>query len=250
MYDYTGDAGHNCIPDSGAVGIRVEDQLTKELWGLVQSKLKQLGYTVLDCTPYGQSFNKVGGSLGYRVRIANENGSKLHICIHFNATPGGHGVEVYATSAAGREVAQRVCNEISKLGYTNRGVKDGSELFVVKYTYMPSILIECAFVDSAEDMNRYNAEAMANAIVKGITGQEVIKESEEFDMNDIVLYFGDADVFAAIMKAQRMRCPLMKESDFNASGLKAENKVIIGGPNGTIKGDDRFKTFKAVGNTF
>jgi N-acetylmuramoyl-L-alanine amidase len=34
---------------------------------------------------------------------------------------------------------------------------------------MPAILIEACFIDSQKDMNLYNAEAMANAIVKGLT---------------------------------------------------------------------------------
>lgn len=36
---------------------------------------------------------------------------------------------------------------------------------------MPAILTEGCFVDSQSDMSLYNAESMANAIVKGITGQ-------------------------------------------------------------------------------
>lgn len=169
---FSGDAGHNAYPDTGANAIKFEDTLTKEVWGLVQQKLKILNLTVTDCTPYGKSFNSVGESLAYRCTVANNSGAQFHICIHFNCG-GGHGVEVYAISAAGKEVAQRVCDAISELGFTNRGVKDGSSLYVLKNTRMPAILIECAFVDSAEDMSRYNAEVMANAIVKGITGQSV-----------------------------------------------------------------------------
>lgn len=33
------------------------------------------------------------------------------------------------------------------------------------------MLIECCFCDNRNDMNRYNAENMANAIVKGLVGQ-------------------------------------------------------------------------------
>lgn len=167
----SGDAGHNASPDIGASSIKKEDVLTKELVGLVAQKLRILGHTFTDCTPYGQKFSGVSGSLDYRCKVANASGSVLHICIHFNAG-GGHGVEVFAMSPKGREFAQKVCSEIANLGFTNRGVKDGSSLFMVKYPTMPSILIECAFVDSSEDMSRYSAENMSNAIVKAITGQD------------------------------------------------------------------------------
>jgi N-acetylmuramoyl-L-alanine amidase len=168
--NFSGDAGHNCIPDIGATGIKQEDILTKELVGLVANKLRSLGHTFTDCTPYNLKFKNVSGSLGYRCKIANASGSKLHLCIHFNAG-GGHGVEAYCISA--KDMAAKLCNEISALGFTNRGIKDGSGLFMVKNTSMPSILLEVAFVDSADDMNRYNADTVANSIVKALTGKIV-----------------------------------------------------------------------------
>lgn len=164
------DSGHNCTPDTGAAGIRQEDVLTKEVVGLIIPKLKALGHNAVDCTPYGQVFNNVGSSLQFRCDKANASGSELHGCIHFNCG-GGKGVEVYAVSAKGREYADKICAEIESLGYTNRGVKDGSHLYVVNRTNMPCVLVECSFVDSEEDMNRYNANDIANAIVKAVTGQ-------------------------------------------------------------------------------
>lgn len=164
------DAGHNCTPDTGAAGIRQEDVLTKEVVGLIIPKLKALGHNAVDCTPYGQVFNNVGSSLQFRCNKANASGSELHGCIHFNCG-GGKGVEVYALSAKGREYAKKICDEMELLGYTNRGVKDGSHLYVVNRTNMPCVLVECSFVDSSEDMNRYNASDIASAIVKAVTGQ-------------------------------------------------------------------------------
>ncbi|MCW6111708.1 peptidoglycan-binding protein, partial [Clostridium sporogenes] len=60
---------------------------------------------------------------------------------------------------------------ICALGYTNRGIKDGSNLYVLKHTKAKAMLIECCFCDNREDMNRYNAENMADAIVKGLVGK-------------------------------------------------------------------------------
>jgi len=170
----TFDAGHNCTPDTGATGIRQEDVLTREVVGLIVSKLNQLGLTVTDCTPYGQVFSSVSASLKFRCNKANASNSELHGCIHFNAG-GGTGVEVYAVSQKGKEYAQKICTEIAALGYTNRGVKDGSHLYVVNSTNMPCVLVECSFVDSREDMDKYNAGDFANAIIKAITGQAVVQ---------------------------------------------------------------------------
>lgn len=168
----SGDAGHNAYPDTGATGVKQEDILTKGLWLKVQTLLSQLGYKVIECTPYGQRFQNVSGSLGYRCKVANSSGATFHLCIHFNCG-GGHGVEAYAVSSTGRQYAQQLCDAIAALGFANRGVKDGSSLFVLKYTNMPAVLLEVCFVDSQEDMNRYNEDAVATAIVNALTGKTI-----------------------------------------------------------------------------
>jgi N-acetylmuramoyl-L-alanine amidase len=169
------DIGHNCPPtDTGAVGIRREDELNKEVGLKVIEKLRALRYEVVYCTPGAAS--SLGNSLYGRINKANVEKVDFYVSIHFNAG-GGRGTEVFAMSNASKEVAKKVVNEIAALGYINRGVKDGKWLYVLKNTKMPSILVECGFVDSAEDMQRFNAEKMANAIVKGLTGS-IINEKE------------------------------------------------------------------------
>ena len=48
-------------------------------------------------------------------------------------------------------------------------------------------------------------------------------------MKKLVTYYGDADLFGAVMVAQKNRCPLMKVADYVASGLKADEVIQIGG---------------------
>lgn len=162
------DIGHNCPPDTGAVGIKTEDELTSEVGTRIISKLKSLGHDVISCTPSKAS--SVSDSLRQRCNIANRNNVELFVSIHFNAFNGqAHGTEVFAISSAGRRYAQAVVNEIAALGYRNRGVKAGNHLYVLKRTAMPAILIECCFCDSARDMSIYNPDTMAEAIVRGLT---------------------------------------------------------------------------------
>lgn len=164
----SGDAGHNCIPDTGVISLKSEDQCTKEIWTLVQKKLTELGFLAKDCTPWNDEFPTVGNSLSYRVKQANSISSALHLSIHFNSG-GGRGVECWVSESGGRseKFATKICESIAKLGYFNRGVKVGN-LYIPKYTNMPCVLVECAFIDSKEDMIRYNAEALANAIVEAV----------------------------------------------------------------------------------
>lgn len=172
MAIYNVHAGHNFkVP--GASGIFSETEEDRKVKDAVISKLRQLGNTVYDCTDNDgvtQSQN-----LTNIVRNCNAHNVDLDISIHFNASDGnGHGTEVYLYgNGKHREAGERIVEEIAKLGFRNRGVKDGSRLYVVTNTKALALLIECCFCDNAEDARIYNAEAMAAAIVKGITGQTV-----------------------------------------------------------------------------
>lgn len=164
------DIGHNCPPDTGARGIRQEDNLTMEVGTRVISKLKLLGHQVIDCKPSRAS--SVGNSLQQRCNIANSNRVDVFVSIHFNSfNRQANGTEIFTASDTGRRIAQSVLENIVKLGYFNRGVKNGLHLYVINNTNMPAILVECCFCDSQQDMNRYNPEALADAIIKGLTGQ-------------------------------------------------------------------------------
>lgn len=167
------DMGHNAPPDTGARGIGFEDTMTRDVGNRVISKLRNLGHIAINCTP-SRAYS-VRDSLRRRVSTGNAQRVQYYVSIHFNAFNGrANGAEVFAVSDAARRIAQPVLDNIVSLGFVNRKVKNGSHLYVLRNTNMPAILIECCFLDSQKDMNIYNAEAMANAIVKGLTGQTPI----------------------------------------------------------------------------
>ncbi|MBF2018345.1 MAG: N-acetylmuramoyl-L-alanine amidase [Rivularia sp. T60_A2020_040] len=164
------DIGHNCPPDTGANGIKFEDNLTLDVGNRVMGKLKDLGHQVIDCKP-GKS-NSVGNSLRQRCSRANASKVDIFVSIHFNAFNGfANGTEIFAISDTSKKIAKPVLDEILQMGFFNRGIKNGSHLYVLRNTNMPGILIECCFLDSAKDMKLFDSEAMANAIVKGLTGK-------------------------------------------------------------------------------
>ena len=111
----------------------------------------------------------------------------MDVSIHFNSGAGDKagngrttGVEVLLYSNASRAYreAEKVCKEVAVLGFKNRGLKYRPNLAVLKNTKSPAMLIECCFVDDKDDVQLYNYQDMASAIVCGITGQRV-QESEE-----------------------------------------------------------------------
>lgn len=166
------DLGHGVNPDRGAVGNIAEETIINEVGVKVINKLKSLGHSVVELRP--TSASSVSNSLWQRYTKANNNNVDLCVSIHANAG-GGRGTEIYTYN--GKEVAEarNVLNNIVSLGFINRGIKDGSRLAMIRNTTAVSMLIEICFVDSSDSSLYENigSEKIANAIVKGLTGQEI-----------------------------------------------------------------------------
>jgi N-acetylmuramoyl-L-alanine amidase len=159
------DIGHNCPPDSGAIGIKSEDKLNIEIGYKVINLLSKVeGITCINVTP--KKATSVVNSLFHRTDTANLSGCKYYLSIHHNKG-GGHGTEIFAMTSLGRAIASPILKEICHLGFKNRGIKDGSGYFVLRNSTMPAIIIEVCFVDSQEDINLWDADKIADAIVKG-----------------------------------------------------------------------------------
>lgn len=183
-------AGHN--PDGkvacGAIGLIKESTEARKVKNEVIRQLRALGHTVYDCTvDDGTSQSDV---LQKIVAKCNAHDVNLDVSIHFNAgaadksgnnkTTGTEAL-IYSVNSAAKPYAQKVVAEIGKLGFRIRddavkdNVKSVSSLYVLKQTKAPAMLIECCFVDDADDVALYNARTMANAIVKGIAGETAEK---------------------------------------------------------------------------
>ena len=234
-------AGHN--PDGkiacGASGYIKESTEARKVTNEVVRLLKERGHTVYNCT----CDNGTGQTDVLRkiCNKANAHTVDLDVSIHFNSSNGqGNGTEVLYKTSNGSKWATKVQKSIVKeCGFKDRGIKKRDNLYYLNNTKNVAILIECCFVDNKSDVNKYNYKKMAESIVEGLIGRAVGREV--FDMDKIVLYHGDADVFAATVVAQKHKCPMMKESDFKISGIKSKEVIQIGGkPNDT----NRFETFK------
>lgn len=111
-------------------------------------------------------FDRSANNLKEAVTLANNEQADLFISIHLNAG-GGSGCEAYTWK--GQQVAQAVkaCSYLKKLGFKNRGVKDGSGLYVIKNTKCTAILIEVCFVDNTADAELFK-QVGYNNIAKAI----------------------------------------------------------------------------------
>lgn len=172
------DIGHNCPPDTGAVGLKSEDRLVTAIAGHLVPLLQKMGHhVILTCPVEARSVNH---SLNQRCDAANINKADIFVSLHCNSfsSPSARGTEVWIANRNSklRDEAHAIANNIAKLGYVNRGVKVGN-FKVLTGTNMPAILIEACFVSSKEDTERFDANDIANAIANGITGKLVTPET-------------------------------------------------------------------------
>lgn len=167
--------GHTLIgPGSGAVGIINESLEARNVGNALIELLKNNGNEVINCTI--DQADTQNAYLAECVKLANRQDLDYFISIHFNAG-GGKGTEIYTYKGNEYTEALNICENITGLGFNNRGIKDGSRMYVIRKTKAKSMLIEICFVDS-DDANRYldiGAVKFAEAIYKGIVYNNQIK---------------------------------------------------------------------------
>ena len=187
-------AGHN--PDGktgcGAIGLIKESTEARWIKEEVICQLRLLGHIVYDCT-VEDGYN-ASDVLKKIVAKCNSNHVDLDVSIHLNAGRndyagdgklGGTEVFIYSASSNAVDYAQKTADAISGLGYPRRsdgtfsaGVKVNPSLYVLKNTKAPAMLIECLFVDDKDDVELYDYQSIASAIVYGMTGQQILPETE------------------------------------------------------------------------
>ena len=180
-------AGHNADGQlaCGAIGFIRESTEARRVKDAVIGLLRQLGNTVYDCTVDDAA--SVSDNLRKIVDACNSHEVDLDVSIHLNSgakDPTGNrkttGVEVliYSLSSKAKTYAEKVCAAIAGLGFKNRGVKVRTDLRFLRQSKAPAMLVECCFVDDRDDVQLYDCQAMAEAIVFGITGQRVVSADE------------------------------------------------------------------------
>lgn len=156
---------------SGAMGYLNESNETRRVGYRLMELLRERGVEVVDCTnDYASS---VSENLREIVAIANAYPLDLFISIHFNSG-GGKGTEVYTYGGERLRQAEAVCENMEALGFVNRGIKNGSGLYVIRNSTAPAMLVEVCFVDTKSDADLYSklgVDAIALAICDAVAPQ-------------------------------------------------------------------------------
>lgn len=168
---------------SGAVGFFKESVYTRRVGRLLMKRLENAGMTVIDCTVDRAVSQEA--YLAKAVQMANQSATELFISIHFNASAEhmARGSEVYTYEGKKHAEALAICSRMEKLGFINRGVKDGSGLYVIRKTKARALLLEVCFCDNEEDVTTFkrvgSENAVANAIFEALRETMPKRETKE-----------------------------------------------------------------------
>lgn len=127
-----------------------ENEFNRAVAKYLDLELKSCGFRTLMVAPTDEDT-----SLNTRVQRANSSGGDLYVSIHANANTsqwgnwGGTETYTYKFSGESYRIGKIIHKHLMKgTPMRDRGVKDGSHLYVVKNTKMPAVLVECAFMDN------------------------------------------------------------------------------------------------------
>ncbi|KKB43342.1 N-acetylmuramoyl-L-alanine amidase [Bacillus thermotolerans] len=167
------DPGHGG-KDPGAVGFGLKEKDVVLDTGLKVNELLKKTPLQVHMTRTGDTFP----SLSDRTNFAKSKGGDLFLSIHANAFNGSaNGTETfyYSSSATNQYVSDSklLAEKIQRRmlmawNLQDRGVKQTSKLYVLKYNDMPAALAELGFIDQESDNQKLKSEYWRTAVAKAI----------------------------------------------------------------------------------
>lgn len=177
--------GHNpeATGSNGIINELTEDRKVKDA---VIKYLSKAGHEVLDVTPGNSS---VMDDLVYGVSHATNWGAELFISCHFDNCYDhydgalGHACWVYSRDGESANIAARIVNKVtSGTGLISRGVRTNPELYELRKTTCPSIIVETCFVESVKDVEAYRAagpDKIGELIAEAISNKEIASDNSQ-----------------------------------------------------------------------
>ncbi|HWO78077.1 MAG TPA: N-acetylmuramoyl-L-alanine amidase [Bacillus sp. (in: firmicutes)] len=147
-----------------------EHEVARVLKDKLIAALRSLGQKTVDCTSDAATKEAVLAEQVRKCNAVNKNG-RLDVSIHLNAG-GGTGSEVLYFDQ--KALAAKISASISMIaGWKNRGAKLRKDLYFLRNTNAPAILIEVCFIDSASDMKILyeKMDEIVFAIAEDLTGK-------------------------------------------------------------------------------
>lgn len=174
------DQGHNPQnPNAGAEGSGLREQDIVFRIGVELAELLRANpeFEVRLSRPDADTQIGTSNSTSLRLRVndANAWGADYFISLHTNASslPAATGSEAFAYSSpsAAFSLGEDILYWLNRTtGLQNRGMKVRTNLYVLRKTQMPAVLVELGFITNANDANLMNTrpDLFAEGIYQGI----------------------------------------------------------------------------------
>ena len=187
----------------------------------------------------------ITSSLEERIRQCNQFDPDLALDVHNNAG-GGDGAEVYHHYAGGtgKTLAENILSEIVAIGQNSRGTKvklnsAGRDYFgFIRQTSAPAVIVECAFVDNATDIQMVGTadkqkrmgQAIARGVLKtlGIPYQGDVNGDGKVDASDALLALQDSVELTQLNEEQRQKADMNGDGKVDASDALAMLQKSVG----------------------
>ena len=187
----------------------------------------------------------ITSSLEERIRQCNQFDPDLALDVHNNAG-GGDGAEVYHHYAGGtgKTLAENILSEIVAIGQNSRGTKvklnsAGRDYFgFIRQTSAPAVIVECAFVDNATDIQMVGTadkqkrmgQAIARGVLKtlGIPYQGDVNGDGKVDASDALLALQDSVELTQLSEEQRQKADMNGDGKVDASDALAMLQKSVG----------------------
>lgn len=180
------DAGHSYAKDTGgdpgAVnGEYNESEAALSIVNRIGCKLAMLGHKVV----YTRTGGKAKMTLAERCQTSNQANCDVFISIHLNASDNksASGVEVLRFGKVGattKSLAKTIQNAlVQATQFKDRGVKERNDLYVLKHTIAPAVLVEVGFISNDEECKKLFSEHYQEIIAQQIA-DSTIKVLEGF----------------------------------------------------------------------
>ena len=172
------DPGHGG-EDPGKVGSNdvLEKDLNLQIALKVRDLLEEAGITVVMTREDDKVPDAKKEDLEQRVKLINDTNPTLALCVHQNSYPDasvkGAQVFYHTTTDVAEDVAGIVQEELRKVDPENtRQIKENDTYYMLKYTKVPTIIVECGFLTNPDEAAKLTQEEyqnqMAQAICEGI----------------------------------------------------------------------------------
>ena len=143
----------------------------------VKDLLEEVGFTVIMTREDDKVPNAKKEDLKQRVELINETKPTMTICIHQNSytSPDIFGAQVFyhTKTAEAIDIARFVQESLCAIDPNNkREIKENDTYYMLKYTEVPTIIVECGFLTNPNEAEKLISEEyqdeIAFAICEGI----------------------------------------------------------------------------------